>query len=116
MSYVSNVILSFSIGEGDSERDHADVIERVNEYFARESKNGFRIPEHNDWYGGSKTLERPTFIGAFNYIGLDDFLDHLRTLPWKEPESVQVIICDQHDDEYRIIYPCAPSKSAPADR
>lgn len=103
MSYVTNTILTFSILEGDS--DHRDVLERVNAYFLK-AVTGFIIPSSDAWYGGTKVLERPTFFAAFNYLNLEKFVEHLRALDWKEPEEVQLIVCEEHDNEYRIIWPC----------
>lgn len=99
MSTVTNVILAFSIMEEDHE---GILLARVNEYFsANELGRGF-VPLASDSLGGTKALECPTFVGAFNCLGLLDFLAHLRTLPWLEPEFVQVFACRQDDECYAL--------------
>ena len=107
MSYVTNIVLSWSILEDDSK------IEEVNTYF-KYNQRGFvscgddSLPR--GWYGGSKMLETPLFIGAFNYVGLEDLREHLRTITFEYPESVQLIIKDQDDDIFRIETPLTPPK------
>lgn len=105
MSYVTNTILSFSIME-----DEEAMISLVNKYFSDgaygQTQMGFIYPPGYGWYGGCKALERPTFVAAFNYMAEDEFLKHLRSLPWKEPEWVQVMLCRQNDEEYEMLYPC----------
>jgi len=103
MSHVTNVVLSFSVGEPEGEDDR-DVIGRVNKFFS--DGGGFVLPADHDWYGGSKFLERPTYVAAFNYLSLGHFIEHLKSLPWRFPEYVQLFVCEQDDDEYRLIYPC----------
>ena len=106
MSEVTNVILSFSVSETDVE-DDSDVISRVNEFFVDDGQR-FIIPANDDWYGGQKVLERPTYVGAFNYFHLQEFIDFIKKMSWKYPEMVQVIVCGQEDDEYTTFWPCRP--------
>lgn len=89
------------------------VFERINEFFYRERGFGMVSSFHgNDTHegrtdcvncsGGSKALETPLAIGAFNYFNLGGYLNFLRKLPWKRPESVQLILKDQEDDVFTI--------------
>jgi len=55
------------------------------------------------WYGGSKMLETPLYVGAFNYFQEEQFIEHLRKIKWAEPECVQLIIKRQNDDRFEII-------------
>jgi hypothetical protein len=98
MSYVSNVILSFSIMEDEVKR-----IKDVNDKLTKQEQRGFVFPDGQDWHGGSKALERPTFLAAFNYLDLERFIWDLATCNWDVPEEVQVFICDQHEDLYREV-------------
>ena len=54
------------------------------------------------WYGGSKYLESPLFIAAFNYFPEENFLSFIRGLDWKYPEEVQLIIQRDRDDKFSI--------------
>jgi hypothetical protein len=91
MSVVSNVILSFDAREGEEAR-----LNEVNAYLG-EGHTHFQGLED---YAGSKFLERPTFVGAFNYLGVERFIAHIREVKWQYPENVQLFICDQEDIVY----------------
>ncbi len=104
MSVVTNIILSFSIIDEDDEettRDDARLVQ-INKFF--NNRRGF-MEIADDCIGGSKRLEHPTFIGAFNYFDLNGFIRHLETLKWVEPENVQVFVCEQEQDRYIQVYP-----------
>ena len=109
MSVVTNIILSFSIGE----EEYAD-----NAYVLMKYVNEFLIANHHHplgacldgWskcacVGGEKNLETPVFVGAFNYFDSEDFVGFLKTLPWLEPECVQVFIQKQEEDIFTLINP-----------
>ncbi len=87
MSVVTNAILSLGVAG-------KPILPLVNKYF--EPANGFvlvddeRLPD--GWYGGNKYLECELAIGAFDYLDLDDFIRHLRTLLWPFPGLVQLIV------------------------
>lgn len=100
MSKVDNCILSFSILEEEEKR-----ITEVNSFFGE--KKGFvsvedgRLPQ--GWYGGTKYLEAPLFIAAFNYFEEYEFMLHLRKVKWDQPNEVQLIIQRQRDDLFSIV-------------
>lgn len=99
MSLVTNCILSFSISETEKER-----IEEVNSFF--DCKPFISCADEslpNGWYGGTKYLETPIYIGAFNYFNKVDFINHLVNIEWYYPEDVQLIIEEQDDARFRII-------------
>lgn len=110
MSHVDNVFFSISILE-DSEPipDGADrwtLIERCNAWL-RENAGGQQFgPELGYFdlaYGGSKFLESPVFVGAFNYMPEREFLAFASTLPWEYREQVQYIVRRQHTDLFEIV-------------
>ena len=101
MSLVDNCILSFNICEDDEK-----IIE-VNSFFNTRFQKPFVDVDANflpiGWYGGRKMLETPLFIAAFNYFPENTFIDHLKTLNWKYPGDVQLIIKRQDDDIFSIV-------------
>ncbi len=100
MSYVSNVILSFSIMENCSKR-----VDDVESYFKNLETRGFvDISESSSAvYGGTKCLETPLLVGAFNYLNFEDFTSHLQAIQWESPEDVQLIVKDQEDERFSMI-------------
>ena len=103
MSSVTNTILAFSIIE-DVEARFNDV----NAFFPPD-RSGFvwtwesSSRDDRTWVGGSKNLEQPTFIAAFNYLDVQALLLHMRGIKWEEPEDVQLIVCPQDADRYEIL-------------
>ena len=101
MSLVSNCILTFKILEDAESR-----MEEVSRFF--ESERSF-VSIHDEklprkWYGGSKFMERPLYLGAFNYLNVHKFLDHLKLkVKWRYPEEVQLIIKQQDDNGFSIL-------------
>ena len=89
MSHIDNVILAFE------ERDHSVLIDRINEWLfanAYGQKFGPSLKLVDAAYGGSKVLEADLYVAVFNYFPEAKFFEFLRTLPWTQPELVQVMI------------------------
>lgn len=103
MSEVTNLILTFSLGEMEKERI-AEVNTFVNNDLAINlvSVDDKKLPK--GWYGGTKYFEAAIYVGAFNYIKLDSFIDHLKKkVKWDEPQYVRLIIKEQEDFAFRMI-------------
>lgn len=110
MSEVTNLIISFSIGEDEKSR-----ITEVNLFF--NNGRGFKInsadfeegtnwlgkENRKRWYGGSKMLETPLYLGAFNHLDLKGLVEHMKEIEWEEPENVQLIVKAKESDKFKII-------------
>lgn len=107
MSVVTNLIVTWGCGEGDSKNYDEDIILRINNYFKEDTSAGanqrFPIVRNTDWYGGSKHLECGLAIGAFNYLNLEEFIEYLKSINWKYKDEVQVIVKEQDDMRFRVI-------------
>lgn len=102
MSNVTNLLLSVGVEDSGNEKRA-----EVNTFFDQldtHSLVGMNDPAlPRGWYGGSKMLEADLFIGAFNFLDLKAFHKHLRSIEWKEPEAVQLIVMEQEDFVFRLI-------------
>lgn len=98
MSVVDNVIFSFDIVEDAEPR-----IAEVNAWLIERTRQQFGSELPGETYGGSKYLETPLYIAAFNHFPESDFLDFLTTLPWRCPQHVQYIVKRQNDDVFHIV-------------
>jgi hypothetical protein len=99
MSEVTNLLLAFSILEPEDVR-----IAAVNDWLVRNDQ----LPLKNVWknsecVGGSKHMEAPLYAGAFNYLPLGELMAFLRTVPWSQPDEVQLIVNEQDDTRWRVI-------------
>ena len=100
MSYVANTILTFGVLEDAKLR-----LAEVNKFFDDDCKGFVDCNDESlpiGWYGGSKMLETNICIGAFNYLKVDELIEHLREIKWEEPKNVQLIIQNQNDEKFAI--------------
>ncbi len=102
MSRVTNCLLHFSIVENSPAIIHA-----VNTYFGDEppfvSVDDRSLPR--GWYGGTKMSEAPLFYGAFNHLDVQSLCNHIKTIHFRRPECVQLIVKAEQDSAFRIIHP-----------
>lgn len=110
MSEVTNLILTFSNSEDEAQR-----IKEVNFYVSDGSSinlvsadylrkvNSSELDNQKSWYGGTKFLERPLYIGALNHLDLEDFINYLKEIEWEEKEYVQIIVKQEQDEKFKII-------------
>lgn len=110
MSEVTNLILSFSVGENEiCKRAEIELFSNNGRGFELTSAdfegedNIFKVENPRRWYAGSKFLGTPVFIGAYNKLDLDGLVEHLKSLEWDEPENVQLIVQGEEDEKFRII-------------
>lgn len=102
MSCVTNVIFSCCILD-------EDVAEQINDFFKASNTRGFGFVSATAstldcprCAGGSKSLETPIAIGAFNHWNEQAFIEFLKKLPWTEPENVQIMFKGQEEDTFTI--------------
>lgn len=100
MSHVDNIIISLLVDPEDEDK----VIDYLNSYRPKEA--GFHSLD-GEKTGGSQLLECSVFVGAFNYLDEDDFIDFLKgaklILDHQDYENLQLIIKRQDDDRWSII-------------
>lgn len=99
MSVVDNCILSFGICESE------DIINAVNSFFTKQ-KGFISIDDPSlpvGWYGGTKMMEANLFIAAFNYFRENQFIKHLKSIKWRYPSEVQLIIKRDDEETFSIV-------------
>ena len=108
MSYVTGVVLLASCGEW--EHDDQSMLKRVNEFFDSRGewpgrKGLVDVEDPGGWYGGTKGLECCMAVGSFNYLDLDELVDHLKSLwgHWQDPEDVQLLVLEQDESTWRFV-------------
>jgi len=102
MSEVTNLILTCSSAEKEI------VIRNEIEKFKNRNLSISIVSVDNDmlpkgWYGGTKYLESIIFLGAYNYLDLENFIKHLKLIQWEYPESVQLIVRKENEDRFEMI-------------
>lgn len=90
MSHVTDIILVFDTDA----REPEDVLESVNAFFEGRGKLAHLTPK----MGGTKHPQLEVAGGSFNYLDIEGFLDHLRSVDWGGGFSwASVAIQDEHD-------------------
>jgi hypothetical protein len=105
MSWVTSLMLHISLVE-----DVDTLIEPINVFFRSypHSVNGQMhsdtgLQQMSQLVPGGKMFGSNIFVGAYNYFPLDTFVEHLRSMPWAEPEHSQLFVRDQEDLSFRVI-------------
>jgi len=110
MSEVTNVIIAFGVAEKKVEKiEQLQFVGSNGRSFNIVSVDDDSLP--NGWYGGSKYLETNICIGSYNYLNLDELINHIKSLCWEDPEDVQLIVKEQHDFRFRLINVFEPQSS-----
>jgi hypothetical protein len=110
MSMVTNFIIAVRYFAGVDEA----LAEKLNGYFEDKHRypwtykplSPLRALKGHDLdrpFGGNKQLECDLFVGAFNHLDLNDFVSYLNGVQWSDNDEVQLIVCEQEDDGFRII-------------
>ena len=106
MSLVTNVILSFHLLEARSESPDGEyryaLMYPLNAWLTEQGYGPFG-PDADRVAGGTKHLETPLYVAAFNYLDVDAFMARLRTLPWEYPSAVQVFLQTQEENTFRLM-------------
>ena len=102
MSDVTCVVLSIGWDEAPT------IIELVNKFWETEYTDasvGFKtkeLCEFHEAYGGTKSFQDTVYPGAFNYLDLYGFFEHLDSIRWENPELIQVMYKTEHQDLWEI--------------
>lgn len=118
MSWVTNVIIHYSVGEEwDEETDDEDeatldytgvspCLTSINNWLRE--RGWVALLDLGDFSGrGQSALERHAFEcelwgAALNHLDIEAFLNCVRSQPWREPENVQVFIQDQMEERFTL--------------
>jgi hypothetical protein len=73
---------------------------------------GNSFNEVSEHAGGTKAMEAEVWLGAFNYLDLEDFLERVRLTDFEYPDDVRILVQEQDDDHFRLV---ELSKNAPKD-
>ena len=107
MSKVTNIVFAFSILEGYYEKGHEKIyhnLERINRWLV-ERNYGDLGQDVDAVAGGTKHLETPLFVAAFNFFSVDAFVNFVRSLEWQEKEGVQIFVKDHGSARFSLLEP-----------
>lgn len=96
MSDITNVLILCDLDELDDHQGNpCPAMDEVNRYLAAHNQGpASRLDEH---VAGSPGFERAVFGAAYNGLPQPVILAAIEAAPWRYPDSVQVLICEQQD-------------------
>jgi hypothetical protein len=92
MSHVTDVIFACDL------REEKTSVDLINDWLV-EHEIGM-LASVDDHAGGKKAMQSWVFLGAFNYLPIEEFASYVRSLTWCHPENVQIWIKDEHDERF----------------
>lgn len=92
MSWVTNIILSYSLVE------HQDKIDSINDWLLQNEHD--KLKRINEYAGGEKFMEMYIYAGGFSHFDVMDFVRYVFSLDWILRESLQIFVKDQEDDRF----------------
>jgi hypothetical protein len=105
MSWVTSLMLHISLVE-----DVDALIEPINVFFRSyphsvtgKMQSDTGLQQMSQLVPGGKMFGSNIFVGAYNYFPIDTFVEHLRSMPWAEPEHSQLFVMDEEDLSFRVI-------------
>lgn len=103
MGLVTSVALICSCSEG-SHDEGVPAIASVNRWLREHcdapKSDGNVLVQVDQHAGGTKGFEANLFIGGFNYLDVDGFVQAVRAAPWQDPKRVQLLIRREGDEGF----------------
>ncbi len=103
MSHVTDIILITFIEDGGKFGSQNPNADKLIEYL--EENHQRALNKIDSAAGGDKSMQCDVFAGAINHLYIEKFLDHFKKIEWENPECVQLLIKDEHEDIFTIYTP-----------
>lgn len=104
MSWVTDVLLLFSLGEVyDNDGEEIKEFTPLSNINAWLQENGWRTLNNlNQYVNTGKPMTSPVYGGAFNFLKIDEFIKIVKAQAWREPHNVQLLIKDEEDEKFTM--------------
>lgn len=110
MSWVTNMLVSVDLVDDEQVVELSDWLRHecpVNGPTAPRDAQGVGWLAKTDQgdavgWGGNKRPECTVWAGVLNHADLDAVLKRVATIPWREPQWVQVLLMDQEEATFRL--------------
>jgi len=106
MSHVADIILVTCIDDGAEADDCHPNADKLNAYL-KNNHNGAGLVKVDNYAGGNKAMQVDVFMAAINYLNIDAFVEWFRGVEWQDPECVQLLIKNEHDNRFTAYIPTA---------
>lgn len=92
MSSVLTCVLTFDLTE-----DEAYVVDELNRLLDEHerARPGFVLVEASK---SGKAMQQYVAVAALNYVSVEDLIEHLGQLPWRDPKHVRLLACREEED------------------
>ncbi|MBD2038883.1 hypothetical protein H6F76_28440 [Leptolyngbya sp. FACHB-321] len=113
MSWVTDVLLIFSLGEVWA--DYMEPIEAdengesVEEPLPLRTINAWLIKNNqqslnrwDEYVNTGKPMQSRIYGGAYNFLKISEFVEVVKAQPWQEPQNMQLLIKDDPEDRFTL--------------
>lgn len=105
MSYITNVTIIMR----DPYPLHSAILEHIAKFEWTRSPGGLVNQAHlgkadTKDSGGSRVYTEDIYVGAFNYLPVQDFMEHLKGAPWN-PVCYSIVTIHTEGDYYVLYVP-----------
>lgn len=96
MSVVTDVIVTYRYERTPK------AIDELNEWLADKGGPLVSLDFQNIPHGGSRVFESTIWVGAYNWIDVDDLLQRFAWVNWASPDTAQIMFHYNHDDAFSM--------------
>jgi len=104
MSHVTDIILMTSIDDGAGDREGHPNADKLSAYIEKNHR-GHTLVRVDCHAGGNKGMQCDVFMSAINHMDIEAFVAWFHGIEWERPESVQLLVKDEHDDRFTMYCP-----------
>jgi hypothetical protein len=103
MSWVTDVLLIFSLEELYDEEEELEIILALNNINSWLKEDGRGVLANLDTYaGGGKAMQACVYGGAFNFLKIDEFIKVVKEQPWRARGNVQLLLKDEEEKSFTM--------------
>lgn len=94
MSHVTSIIVTCGVGDKGIGGIH-HYLESIGKSYLQEVKK---------FHGGGKAMQADVWIGAYDWISINDFVMALSECEWECPEGMALFVLDEHDECFKPVW------------
>ncbi|UBF29352.1 hypothetical protein K9N68_16855 [Kovacikia minuta CCNUW1] len=56
----------------------------------------------DEYVNTGKSMQACVYGGAYNFLKVNEFIELVKSQPWREPQNVQILIQDEEDERFTL--------------
>ncbi len=104
VSHITDIILTTAIDDGASQDGMHPNVDILNHYLQVNHGSGVLV-QVDGRAGGGKAMQCDVFMAALNHLDMPSLLRVFYGIQWEYPESVQLLLKDEHCVKFMVYTP-----------